>query len=217
MRLSSISLQTVFNHEFQLRFNKESWCVQEMYWYFLYKRKYETPNCQKAVVRVNDKLDDKEVISCLSDVAVIEKRFDFEKHFSSSEFERKIYMLDTLHKGLLTLADKYEWKMSDLDAAYHYCRDNKLINEWMLKDKFIKSPSKDYQGGVQVQWDLKSITATGIILDKKGNELVRNEFFVKEPHKGEFVYYSKISWEDQNTFTLSTKNGADKWSMKIPH
>jgi len=215
MKLSSLSLQTTYNHKYQLSFNKETWCVQEMYWHFLYKYKYETENCQKAVVRLGDSVDIENLMTLTSDVVVLQCSFDFEFYFSQDKFLKKRILLDILHESLLRMANKYGWDEKPLIQSYEYCVDRNLENKWLLRDKYISSPNRKHKGGFICEWNIDSFEVYGVILDNNLKEITKKRILRSDPHLAEFIYYTKFKWEDNQKLSLFSKNGAKKWSLLL--
>ncbi|PTS99128.1 hypothetical protein DBR11_13160 [Pedobacter sp. HMWF019] len=52
MSLSQIDLRAKFRHECSARFNKESWCIAELYWSFL--KDYQVGKVKKCLITVSD-------------------------------------------------------------------------------------------------------------------------------------------------------------------
>lgn len=205
MKIRELSIQTIPKHKNQKAFNSGCWCIKEMYWYQL--RKLSTKDIAKLVVILGEDKPTKRFKNILS----IYREFDFDNYFKKKEYEKKKIVLQILHSELSAIADEQGIDRKILNHAFQYCVDHNFENKWLFKNKCFKSPNNKYYGAVECDWKIDKFTATGIILDKKKNELWRERLIETEPYFGDFIYYCKCGWDD-NVFFLQSKE-KDRWQI----
>lgn len=211
MILKEISVNTVYKHKYELRFNKECWCVQEHFYSFL--KNYKTKRYQKVIIELSDELDIQNKIDTLGDVISIARTFDFEKYFDQNVYGRKKMILEELHEGILFIAKKEIWMLEPLQEAYEGCLKQKLEYKWLFQNKHFLSPDGKYYGGVICNWDIDKFEATMVILSKtKEEELKSKKVLSVEPPMGEFIYYAKAKWV-KNVFVLQGET--KEWKLSI--
>jgi len=89
-----------------------------------------------------------------------------------------------------------------------------LEYKWLINNKYISSPDRLHYAGFFCNWDIDKFQVFGIILDKNKNEIKNKEIINVKPYEGEFIYYVKTKWEDNNTFILYDKLDG-KWSINV--
>ncbi len=210
--LIRIDLRLEHGTEYQKKFNGESWCVAELYRYFIWNHQYETGKIRQCCIELSeDWKDDLKVI----DTTVIKDfklNFNFKKYFQLDKLTKKKMQLDVLHQGMLEIANKESWETDTLTKAYNYCMENNLENKFFVKNKFMSSPDRKYKIGFFCNWDIDKFEVFWVLFDKTKKEIKRKLLIEKEPHWGEFIYYVKWKWLDNQTVLLEDKY---KYGKKI--
>lgn len=222
MDLTSLSLQSRHMYQNELVFNKETWCIQEMYWYHLYLNKYKTKNSHKVIVIADDQISDENKVEYMANVTTVKKTFDFQAYFQLSRKDKKKALLEILHTSMLIAAKHQAWEVSPLQNAYNYCLEKNLTNEWLLKNKYVRSPNRQHYGGILAHWDVDKFEAFVIILDKNKIEIERKKIITLEPHLAAFIYWGMPKWKNHQEFELVVKPGTwgmpegKVWNVEIP-
>ncbi|MBD1367038.1 hypothetical protein IDJ77_24720 [Mucilaginibacter sp. ZT4R22] len=199
-----------------LVFNRETWCIKELYWSYL--KPFDTGVFCKIVLEVNDDISlkyhgFKEIVNCV-DVVRVEVYFDLDNYFSLSNAAKKVTLIEMLHKCMLFLCERYEWDKEAAIQAYELCLENNLEYRFKLKNKTYRSPQRNWYGAIYCDWDLNYFKATARIEDKNGELMKEQELLNIEPYFGEFIYYANCKWDDAYTFSLYSKTGK-KWSIQL--
>lgn len=218
MSFNQIRLSAAFEHKYQLRFNKESWCISELYWSQL--KHYDTKKTQKAVVTLNDSWEeDIYLYTDWSNLKGINMPFNFEQYFNLEKQERKRMQLEVLHSGMVKIAEKEGWEMNPLLDAYNGCLKKNLEYNFLVGDKLKSSPDRKFQIGFWCNWDIDKFEVYWVLFDKNKNEVIRQLLIEKETFMGEFIYYVSWKWKDKKTILLEDKykyGSKEKWEFVIP-
>lgn len=212
MRLRAISLQTTYNHIHQLKFNSQAWCIQEMYWYVLNSLKYDTGSYHKAIIVLGENVEDNKVTDMV-DVIKIEYNFSLDDFFAKKDFDKKTTLLKNLHRGMNELASQKNWDTDALEQAYNNSLDRKLNNEWLLKNKYFRSPNHKKYAAILCSWQLDKFEAYVIFCNKNKEELKRVKLFEEKPFLADYVYWSKPRWENNEEFVLESRENT--WKVQI--
>lgn len=205
MYFREFSVGTNYKLEFGKKFNLETWCICEMFWYQL--RKMKTKSLMKLALRLSD-VPTLSYIETYGNVYSENLFFDFEDYFNKNSEDKKKIILDIIYYKLLELAPEQELDL--IKSAYNYCIINNYKNIWLLRDKYVKSKKLNLYGAIECNWDIDFFKATAIICDKNKNIIKKQEILKIEPHMGDFVYYCKMEWDD-NIFKL--KSSDQTWQV----
>lgn len=212
MILKEISIITTYNHPYQLMFNKETWCVSELFVKCL--GKFNSGHFNKIVIRLGDNesvLDNK--VDNLIDVVLLNKFFDFNTYFVNNKIARKVILLDVLYNNLLYLANIYYWHIDQITNAYRLCKEKNIEYQWILRNKLIRSPDHKYYAAVFCNWDIDRFEAYIILYNSQKIEISRKKIMESEPHLVE--PFGKIAWENGNKFVVSSKDTEREWILNI--
>ena len=203
MSLSQIDLRAEYNHGYSLEFNQQSWSIAELYWSCI--RKYNTEKVKKCIIRVSDGWKDKLYqYTNWADTKGINLPFSFDKYFSKEGDNRKKIQLEIIHDGMLRIAEKEGWEKEPLIDAYNKCLEVDLLYQFDV-GKLKSSPNRKHKIGFWCNWDIDVFEVFWVLYDKKGEEIHRGKFITKEPYEGEFIYYVKYKWLDNDTVLLEDK------------
>lgn len=204
MKLTQVELRAKFKHRNQKEFNKESWCVSELYWSFL--KDYDTEKTQKCVIRLDDdwgaelyKLTDH------SNVIQVNINFNFSRYFELSNKDKKKRQLESLHKGMMKMAEIKKWNTDPLLDAYNECLKKDLKYEFFIFNKAKASPSRKLYINFWCEWGIDLCKLYWMIYDKNQKIQARELLIEKEAFWGEFVYYIKPKWIDNETVIVESK------------
>ncbi|MGN8068043.1 hypothetical protein [Mucilaginibacter sp. 22184] len=214
--INSISIHTTYQHTYQLQFNKQCWCIQEQYWRYL--QKYRAGVYRKIIVEVDDNINlddfDNKIRESTIDVIVINKYFPIAKFLNQSKIDRKVAILELLHASMLYLAQYFDWDKQPLVNSYTQCMDNHLEYKFKIKNKNFKSPTKEFIGYIECNWDIDVFSAYIIILLAKENKIIKERRIEFQPNLSEFIYYVNCKWESNTIFSMVAKDGR-RWSVNI--
>lgn len=216
MILTQIDLRTTFNSTYTEKFSPESWAVSEMYWSFL--KDYDTPSIKKINIYLSD--DWENSLTKPMQVKGFKEAFidfDFIKYFSLDKFERKKMQLEAIHKGMMEVAELEKWEKLPLVEAYNACLGNNLEYHFFLGKPKL-SPDKKPKLNFWCNWDIDIFEAYWVLYDSKDNEVKRKKFIEKSLGNGEFIYYTKWKWQDNNKvhFVDNYKYGnQEQWQLLI--
>lgn len=139
MELTQVELRTRFKHTKEREFNIESWCIPELYWSFL--TDYNTNKTKKCVVRLDSNWEeDHNLITDQANVIQINVDFDFDVYFELSARPKKRMQLESLHKGMMKIAEYKNWETDPLLDAYNNCLTKDLKYEFLVASKSKASP-----------------------------------------------------------------------------
>ncbi|MEM7174251.1 MAG: hypothetical protein AAF380_03300, partial [Bacteroidota bacterium] len=154
--------------------------------------------------------------------------FNFTEYWESTPYKKKKMLLDTIHKCISSISKAEGIDAKKLDNAYQTCLAHKLIFRFPFKGgakEILLSPNQEYLGRVELLWEADTITATAIIEDKQGKEVMRKIIGTQQANNGDFYVLtsgrSKINWEE-GYFCLEmgkpwTKedHGILRWCVKV--
>ena len=209
MKLKQISIGTLKECEFQKSFNSEMWCTSEMFWRILNRSKINTEGIRKIAIV----LGDEKSVNKFGPVFQINQKIDFESYFAMNSFDRKKFILDLLHANLLDYSNQIGIDKDALIDTYNECLNKRILNRWLLKDKFVRSPNHQFYGGIECIWELDKFVAFGVIFNKDKQEVFRKPLVEKEPYFGDFIYLAKSGWVEDSFFLQS--NGGEKWAFQF--
>gem|GEM_PF-4201450 len=115
---------------------------------------------------------------------------------------------------MLFLAKNYNWEIAPLNYAYEQCIKHNLNYKFKLKDKNFKSTEGLFLGYVECVWEIDYFSVAGVILNRNGVLIKKEELLKIEPYKGDFIYYCNCKWDDNYNFSLYAKDGR-RWSISI--
>jgi hypothetical protein len=202
MSLKEIRLSAKFGYKLQKEFNIETWAISELFWSKL--KKYETSKIMKCNIILSDSNENIENKHSLHmNVKNIILLFDFNSYFSlNSKHDKKLMQLEVLYKGMKEIAFSENWEIEPLKNAYLECIEQKLENKFIVKDKLIQSPDRKNKAGLFCNWDIDLFVSFLVIFDRIGIEIQRIKFIEKEPHFGDFIYYTKMKWIDNENIQI---------------
>lgn len=216
MSLNQISLRAEYNHDLERSFNIETWSIAELYFSFL--RSYDTRKVQKCTIRVSDNWGDNEYhYTNWLDSKGINLPFDFEKYFSLDRSGRKRMQLEAIHAGMMEIAAREGWAVDPLLDAYNACLAKGLQYRFEA-GKPKSSPDRRYKIGFWCDWDIDVFEVYWVLYDKSGKEIRREKLLEKPPYEGEFMYYAKWKWLDNNTVLLEDKSkygNSESWKIEL--
>jgi hypothetical protein len=208
MSLREISVHAPFKAPFSKEFNSEAWCVSEMYW-----RNLPTKIVDEYL-KINIHAGSELKLHMAKGIYDIYPPFDFDSYFKTHETEKKKLILNLIHNALTKHASEIGFQMADLEFTYQSCLNDEVDNRWFFKDKFFRSADHKNFARIECYWDLDKFTCTAIIYDKNKKELLRHILLEKKPFLGDFIYWAKAKWIE-NDFTLMGKDGTE-WKLKRP-
>lgn len=209
MKLTQIELRTKFQHKAEQEFNKESWSIPEFYWSFL--KNYNTDKTKKCVIRLDS--DWGETVNKITDqanVVQINMNFDFDSYFKSSDNIKKVLQLKVLHTGMMKIAEVKGWDIDSILDAYNKVVKNDLKYEFLVSEKIKASPNKKYYINFWCEWDISYCKLYWVLYDKQKKEIARKLIIEKDSFLGEFVYYIKYKWLDNENIVLENKHRCDE-------
>ena len=217
MSISQIDLRTRFRNKFASKFNEESWSVSELYWSFI--RDYPTGKVKKCLIQVSDDWRQEDLDKYIDwvDCKGINLMFDFEKYFKHDVNQRKLLLLEIIHKAMMSISVIESWDIAPLLDAYNSCKRVNLKYEFLVRNKIKTSPDKRHKCGLWCDWDIKYFRLYFLLFDKGENEIKRKQLFEKKPSEGEFVYYLNFKWVDKETIIIIDDYSFEKnnWEIKI--
>ncbi len=201
MNLTQIDLRLPYKHKYEDNFNPDTWCVPELYWYYL--RGYPTGNIEKVNIIVSDNIYDETPMSVFG-FREAYLPFDFDTYFTSNKLDKKKMQLEAIHTGMIQIANKEGWDTVPLSDAYNKCLKNNLEYKFDV-GKLKSSPNRKYKVGFWCNWDIDVFELYWVLYDKSNNEIKRQKFLEKPPYEGEFIYYAKWKWLDSSKVLLEDK------------
>jgi len=214
MLLRDITVSTVYDHPFQLRFNKEMWSITDLYLKCL--GKYNTYGVSKILVRLDDQQKNENKIEHLLNVIIVNKKFDFVEYFKQNKDQRKKMMLDILQLGVIDVAKTQKMSMDKFLDAYNCCLKKQLKNEWLRKNKYLMSPNKKWYAGIYCTYDIDFFRTETIFLNSDKKEIGRVKLFSTEPHQVEEM--GKMQWDSTSeTFVLYSRDEKNSWGARVPN
>lgn len=207
MKLTQIELRTKFKHPKEKEFNRESWCVPELYWSSL--KDYNTNKTKKCVIRLdNDWGADINQVTNQASVIQINIDFDFKTYFNLTSIDRKKMQLEVLHNGMMKIAEIENWETDSLLDTYNNCLKRDLKYEFFISKKLKASPNRKYHINFWCEWGIKMCKLYYVLYDKDKEERVRKLLIEKESFLGEFVYYVKYRWTGDKKVILENNHRA---------
>lgn len=215
--LREISLSYYEKEKITLQFNSETWCVSELYWSYL--KKYNTNKIQKCIISLN--FDWKENLLKYDDIANIAKinlNFDFDRYFSiKHKLEKKKILLDTIHEGMMIIAENKGWEVDSLLDAYNNCLKKNIEYQFFV-GKIKTSPNRKRKINFWCNWDINIFEVFLVLYDKNNKEIERKKIIEDEnTYNGEFIYYVTYKWVNDETILLKDNYTSEKinWEIKI--
>jgi len=216
MSLSQIDLRAKFRHECSAKFNKESWCIAELYWSFL--RDYQVGKVKKCLIIVSDDWGDAvHNYTSFKDSKEVNLEIDFEKYFSYSNYERKKVLLRLVHSGMMSIASKETWEVDSLLDVFNLCVKADLNYKFLVQNKLKASPNRKYKLGLWCEWDIDEFKVFWLLMDRNNKEIKRGLFINESPSGGEFIYYVNFKWVSNDVIVINDEYRAEKriWEIKI--
>ena len=122
-------------------FRNEVRCIAAHYYSFLPK-KYKTDNFWKILVECVDTEQDNKLYL---GVKVVKIKFDYEHYLTLDNHNRKVVILDTLHKGVMKVSDEQEWNPTLFDTCF-----SKVVNDSYYYTWYFKKPKKNRTKNTQL-------------------------------------------------------------------
>jgi len=216
MSLSQIDLRAKFRHECSARFNKESWCIAELYWSFL--KNYEVGKVKKCLIIVSDDWgEDLNSHTNWNDCKGVNLDLNFEKYFSCSNYHRKEILLKMIHSGMMMIANKEGWEVNQLLDAFNLCGKAHLEYKFLVQNKLKASPNRKYKLGLWCEWDIDEFKVFWLLMDRNNKEIKRGLFINESPSGGEFIYYVNFKWVSNDVIVINDEYRAEKriWEIRI--
>ena len=183
--------------------NSEAWSVPELYCSFL--KELESGKVVKVNINIRNKwANKKKNKDKYGDVITVRNHFDFSVYSILNKQEKKKMQLETVHKGMMQIAEKEGWSIDSLLDAYNQCLERNLEYQFYV-GKPKSSPNRKHKIGLWCNWDLDVFEFYWILFDKQNNELKRERFVSKSPYEGEFVYYVKWNWISESAVVFQDK------------
>ena len=216
--LNEITLSFPTQGHPNLFINSQTWCVSELYCSFL--KYYNTGKVVKCNVSIKDDWGDLiDYYNSYTDVITIRLNFDFEQYSKLSKFEMKRMQLETIHKGMMMIAQKEGWTTNELLDAYNSSLKQKLEYKFFAKNGKLKSsPDRKYKIGFWCEWDLDKFEVYYVLFNKYDEELKRDLMLKCKPSEGEFIYYVEWKWLNNETVLLENKykyGNNENWEVSI--
>ena len=207
-KIREIALSSIYYLPNRLNFNKETWCVKELYWRILRKKEnFDTGNIYKLLIILTDnKINDNEIMHEHINIIEVFKYNDYDKYFNCVKNEKKLILLNILHDGILRIAENQGWDTNVLEEVFNDCIEISIENTWFFKNKYFVAPDKLHYARILYNWDLDIFEIFIVFYDKTKNEIKRTKVVEEEPHWGESYYYIHQAWTDASTFCIFLKN-----------
>ncbi len=186
IRVSDTVTRQVLDHSVQ--------CVNHLYFSCL--GKLNLPGCTYINIFLTEEKNEDRKTEKFANFWEYYILFDFDKYNSlSTNYEKKLMMLNALHQALLNQANVYGWPQEGFIKAYEECIARKLVDDWFSMDKLFSSPNGQYYMGLYNVLDLGKHEIYEVLYDKNKTELKRRLCF----HDDGLVFtIGWASWEKQN-------------------
>jgi len=154
-------------------------------------------------------------IDFVFDVAIIHRRFDFEKWFAAEKTDKKRMIVEEIHGGMLHLAEHFGWEKEPLILAFEACKSTNYENAWIVEKLGNKtSANRKLKAAVYVEYDIDEFRTFAIISDKEGNLIQKTQIHtinflnknIDIPDDIFDILKGKTKWEKQDFVLLNKKN-----------
>ncbi|PYF69367.1 hypothetical protein [Pedobacter nutrimenti] len=214
MSLSQVDLRTKFNHEYSERFNKESWCIAELYWSYL--ENYQVGKVKKCLIVVSDDWGSElHYYTSRNDCKGVNLEINFSEYFSYDSYHRKEALLKVVHSGLTFIATKEKWEIDPLLDAFNSCIKVGLNYKFLVQNKFKTSPNRKHKLGLWCEWNIDEFKVFWILLDKDKKQIKKELFIDENPSFGEFIYYVNFKWLNDNIVLVTDDYRSEKRKWEI--
>lgn len=122
-------------------------------------------------------------------------------------YQLKKYFFDHMANGVLQFVSYQKWDIKPFQQAINQCHEQKLIDEWLFKDKLFRSPNRQNFVSVYNIVDETSHRVYLILYDKNKVALKRHLAFVSDV----LVFtVGWVSWNNTNDTIFFQFNGPQK-------
>jgi hypothetical protein len=198
------------------KYGWETSCVSYHYLMrFMDQPKLNTPDTGKAIVEVGQRPEFIPApIEQLIDVAVIHRPFDVKAYKSKGRQGRKRMVLDTMHEGMLALAEHKDWPSEPFIAAYEAVLEENIHCVGM-QAKGVLSPDRRHTA--RQAWDLDTdmLRLFIVVQDRSGKELRRVRYETIMPFGYVLGNLGKLEWVDDKTVRLLSREGEVDYTVKV--
>lgn len=168
-----------------------------------FPNRFHTPDFWKILVECSE-TESTEQNTYLG-VRVVKVAFNYSEYKSQNTLERKIQILKTLHKGVLKVAEHFDFNDELFTTCFKSVVAQEYDNQWVWK-KPKSNSSRTLKAQVLCLHDMEKFTAILQITDKNGKILHQNVAFKAEPD--EFMFARKLGslkWTSSNEIVLYDK------------
>ena len=142
--------------------------------------------------------------------------FDFDAYFSLPERQRKMLSLETLHDGLLKIADYCGWPKAAFEEARQACISSGLEARFTFTPRL--NPARTVRGAFCWSVGMEVANITAEFTDKQGKRIA--EYTVAEQpiiKSADFpyIYLGSMRWISNDTIRLLGKGRRGGWDVTL--
>lgn len=200
--------------EKRLQFRNETRCVTALF-ERCYELSKETGKPWKILVEVVDE-DARTGYKDLLGVLTTQVEGDIENFLNLKNAEKKPKTLELLMKGIGQVAKALSLDMAPFEKAAAEVKRLGFLNEWVWRSD-IPNRSKTMSAEILVSHEVEAATLSARIRNGVGN--VVGIFPLVSDQPNEFIfdeYFGSVSWLDDQTIELASRNGEKRYAAKIP-
>ena len=197
----------------RLQFRNETRCVTALF-ERCYEPSKETGKPWKILVEVIDK-DAGSGYKNLLGVLTTQVEGDIDGFLGLEKAKKKPKTLDLLMQGIMQVATALSLNTAPFEKAAAEVKRLGFVNEWVWGPE-IPNKSKTMIAEILVNHDVEAATLSARIRNGGGSVVDVLPLVSDQPN--EFIfdeYFGSVSWLDDNTIELASRNGMKRYAAKI--
>lgn len=194
-------------------FRNEMRCIAAMYMRIL--GRFETLETRKIIINCVQACKQELPITTVDGFSEVEVEVDLSGYFSLKNEQKKKFLLEKLHEGMLKTALHYHWQSERFNYVYLKMVEDQLDNVYIWTKK--SSPSRKYQAEIHCRHDLDVFEISLTIISNGDSRVVKKEVLIQEvPNEFLFVpHLGRLSWVSESELCFFNRSGSRKIAVKF--
>ena len=209
-KLKDVSLSSFSEKHDSQKFNRETVCVQDLYYANL--KPVDTKNTNKISISLYSRQFDAERLNNfnvrmdesypLIDIIQINHYFDFDQYFNQPIEKRKRIILDLLYEDSMKVSEAENWDSTNFKLAYKACLEKDLKNAFYDKEKAWNRNRSMYVN-LKVIFETDILQGIVEVYRKDGSLALEKELFAVKPMQIQHPFFAKVKWLSRNEFRIA--------------
>ncbi len=193
----------------RLGFIRQSRCVCTHY-----ERYFERFPAEFWKINVECVKEPLEKITLEEGVCSVQQKFDYEQYLTLDEYQRKKALLEVLYRGIMVIAQKYDFDLEKFDTPRDKIIQDDYQNIWLWKTP-VSSPSGRYQAQLRLEHTMEKIECF-LCIYEEGTQIKQERLFSELPDEWDYApHLGQLVWVSDARIVLHNQKHDREWSFSI--